>query len=58
MAANRFIYDVLRDVLNLFEFKVYSYNPVKGFSAVNRSHLAPSFKILYTLDRINLKGLI
>ncbi|KAM3427389.1 hypothetical protein MY4824_009475 [Beauveria thailandica] len=49
-AANRFIYrDASEDVPNPFGSKVNNNNPVEGLGAVDRSHLAPSFEIPYTL---------
>lgn len=49
-AASRFIYsDASRNVPNPFGKDVYSNNPVEGLGAVDRSHLAPSFEIPFTL---------
>ncbi|ATY61070.1 Cyclin-like F-box [Cordyceps militaris] len=49
-AASSFIYsDASRDVPNPFGKEVYSLNLVEGLGAVDRSHLAPSFEIPFTV---------
>ncbi|TQV92859.1 Cyclin-like F-box [Cordyceps javanica] len=57
-AANKFIYDVLGEAPNPFGSEVYSYNPVEGLGAVDRSHLAPSFEVPYALNGVNTKELV